>query len=125
MRKICDLDTELYKCVSPDIRTGEVIMTEERIRHIQERHPDDLERYSRYIADMIRRPQYILEDSFPNTAVILQEVSANGEQFRLVLKIAVNRDSPDKKNSVITFMKISEKKFRKYLRNKKILYKSE
>lgn len=125
MRKICDLDMELYKCVSPDIRTGEVIITEERIRHIQERHPDDFERYSRHIAGMIQHPQYILEDAFPNTAVILQEVSADGEQFRLVLKIAVSRDAPDKKNSVITFMKISEKKFRKYLRNKKVLYKSE
>ena len=57
MRKICDLDMELYRCVSPDIRTRAVIITGEQIAHI--------------------------------------------------------------------LMKISEKKFRKYLRNKKILYKAE
>ena len=125
MRKICDLDVKLYRCVCADIRTAEVIITEERIRHIRERHPDDFERYSSCMAGMVEDPQYILEDAFPNTAVILQEFVQGGEHFRLVMKIAVTADGPDKKNSVITFMKISEKKFRKYLRNKKILYKRE
>lgn len=39
------IDVEKYRMVSPGIRTREVIITEERIRHIQERHPKDLERF--------------------------------------------------------------------------------
>ena len=38
---VCKLDKELYKVVTEDIRTDEVIITDERIQHIQERHPDD------------------------------------------------------------------------------------
>ena len=125
MECLCSLDIAKYRCIAPDIRTGEVIITDERIEHIRKRHPNDFERYSQYIGEMVKNPQYILEDPFPNTAVILQEFCEEGERFRLVLKLAVVGDGAHKKNSVITFMKISEKKFGKYLRNKKILYKAE
>ena len=123
--KICDLDIELYKCVTPDIATDEVLITDERIAHIQNHHPNDFERYSQYIAEMVQHPQYIIADAVPNTAVVLCELAEAGERFRLILKIAVMEDASYKKNTVITFMKISEKKFSKYLRNKIILYKSE
>ena len=116
---------KIYQCVSMDIQTSEVIITEERIEHIKAHHPNDYERYSGYIEQMLKKPQYILEDSVPNTAVILQNFQEAGEHFRLILKLAILGDKPAKKNSIITFMKISEKKLKKYLRNKKILYKSE
>lgn len=125
VRKVCDLDIETYRCVTPDIRTSEVIITDERIAHIKERHPSDYERYARYLTEMIQQPQYILEDPVPATAVILQEFSEAGEHFRLVLKLAIIEGDTVKKNSIITFLKISEKKFKKYLRNKIILYKRE
>jgi len=125
VRKVCDLDIETYRCVTPDIRTSEVIIADERIAHIRERHPNDYERYAQYLTEMIQRPQYILEDQVPATAVILQEFSEAGEHFRLVLKLAIVEDGTAKKNSIITFLKISEKKFKKYLRNKIVLYKRE
>lgn len=122
MHTIGKIDIENYRVVSDKIRTSEVIITDERIAHIKERHPNDYERYSRYLVEMIENPEYILEDRTPNTAVILQEFFAEGEQFRLVLKLAVTDDEEHKKNSVITFLKINEKTYRKYLRNKKVLY---
>ena len=125
VQPIGKIDIQKYSAVSSNIRTDEVIITEERIRHIKERHPNDFELYSRYIEKMLLQPQYILEDSVPNTAIILQEFAENNENFRLVLKLAVEGDETYKKNSVITFLKISKKKFDKYIRNKKILYKSE
>lgn len=118
------IDTKIYRVVSSNIKTSEVIITDERIQHIQEHHPNDFERYSQYISHMLLFPQYILEDDVPDTAVVLQEFTEAGEHFRLILKLAVTESEAGKKNSVITFLKISEKKFRKYLRNKKILYKS-
>ena len=125
VHQIGRIDTEKYSVVSKQIRTDKVVITDERIEHIRERHPNDFERYSRYISQMLLSPQYILEDPVPNTAVLLQEFLENDERFRLILRLAVVGDDPYKKNSVITFLKISEKKFRKYIRNKKILYKSE
>ena len=125
MVKICDLNIALYQCVSPDIRTSEVIITEERIKHIKLHHPDDYERYSQYIVQMVEKPQYILADPVPNTAVILCEFTEADEHFRLIMRLAVAEDEAHKKNAVITFMKISKKKFKRFLRNKIILYKSE
>lgn len=54
------IDVEKYSMLSPDIRTREVIITEERVRYIQERHPDDFERFCSYIPAMLRDPDYII-----------------------------------------------------------------
>ncbi len=125
VQTIGKIDPKTFSVVSPDIITSEVIITDERIMHIKERHPNDFESYSGYISDMLSKPQYILADNVPETAVILQEFADKDEHFRLILKLAVSKSPKGMKNSVITFLKISEKKFKKYLRNKKILYKSE
>lgn len=125
MQIIGKINIEIYRVVSSGIKSSDVVITEERIAHIQERHPNDFERYSEYISKMLLHPQYILADLVPDTAVILQEFLDENEHFRLILKLAVTEVGEKKNHSVITFMKISEKKFRKYLRNKKILYKSE
>lgn len=119
------IDRDKYSVVSSSIRTDEVIISDERIKHIMEHHPNDYERYAKYIGEMLGNPQYILDDPVQNTAVILHEFIEEDGRFRLILKLAVTGDEEYKKNSVITFLKISEKKFKKYLRNKKILYKSE
>lgn len=111
VRTIGKIDTKIYSVVSPNIRTDEVIITDERIAHIKERHPNDFERYSQYITRMLSSPQYIVEDHVTDTAVILQGFAEADEHFRLVLKLAVAESEEGKKNSVITFMKISEKKF--------------
>lgn len=122
--KICDLDIEIYKCVSPEFKTREVVITEERIAHIKERHPNDYERYASYLADIIKSPDYILEANMPHTAFVLKSYVENGEHFELILRIAVEGEFLSYKNSIITFLRISERTRNKYLRNKKILYKS-
>lgn len=125
VQTIGKIDIEKYKVVTDKIRTDEVIITDERIAHIKENHPNDFERYEKYIADILKNPQYILADKAPATAVILNEYVEDDERFRLILRLAIPHDPVDYKNSVITFLKINERKFKKYLRNKKILYKSE
>lgn len=37
------IDKNIYKCITTDIVTDEVIITDERIQHIKERHPNDYE----------------------------------------------------------------------------------
>ena len=119
------IDVEKYRAVSPDIRTDEVIITEERIRHIQERHPDDFERFCAYIPDMLQDPDYIIAANKAHTAVILKEIAENGEKFKLILRLKTP-DMPDAyRNSVISFWHIGETTWNKALKNKKILYKKE
>ena len=119
------IDLEKYRVVAPDIRTDEVIITEERIEHIMERHPGSYERFSQYIAQIVAEPDYILEANKPNTAFLLKTFVDDGERFQLILRLAVERDIPGYKNSVITFLRVEEKRYNRYLRTKKVLYKAE
>lgn len=125
MKTIGHIQIEKYRAISPDIQTSEVVITDERIRHIQERHPNDFERYAGYLKEIVEFPDYILEANKPNTAFILKEIQSAGEKFQLVLRLSVTGDDPEYKNSIITFLKIDKKRFDRYLRTKKILYKSE
>ena len=119
MHSIGRIDVEKYRVVSGSIRTDEVIITEERIDHIKQRHPSNFEKYSQFISEMLSSPDYILEANKPNTAFILKEFESENERFQLILRLAVEGDEPGYKNSVITFLKVEEKRYRRYLRTKK------
>ena len=70
MHIIGRIDITKYKCVTHDIQTDEVIITDERIQHIKERHPDDFEKYCMYMREIIESPEYIIEANKVNTALI-------------------------------------------------------
>lgn len=120
---VCKLDKKIYSVVIPDIATDEVIVTDERLRHIEERHYEDYELFKKYGADMINDPDYIFEANLPFSAMVMKEVEDNGEKLKLILRLKTSKDPEEYKNSVITFQKIREKEWRRILRNKKILYK--
>ena len=119
------IDREIYKCVTKDIRTDEVIISETQIRHIMDRHPNDYENYFKYAETIIKCPDYILEANKPNTAFILKHIEENGKNYEMILRLQTSNDPENFKNSVITFLKVEEKRYKRYLRTKKILYKSE
>ena len=123
MRIIGKLDKKIYSCVTTDIVTDEVIITDKQIEHIKQRHPGDYERYMQYMESMITEPDYILEANCPNTAFILKRIQIEEVDFQLILRLKTSYDILEYKNSVITFLKIDQRKWQKYLRNKKVLYK--
>ncbi|MCM1024182.1 MAG: PBECR2 nuclease fold domain-containing protein [Prevotella sp.] len=125
MKILGRLNIEIYKCVDSGIISDEVIITEERIQHIKERHPNDYERYCLYMKEVVENPEYIIEANKPRSALILKSFSEGNEQFKTVLRLVTPEDNKDFKNSVITFMKINEKEWNRLIKNKKILYKSE
>lgn len=119
------IDRNIYRCITDDIVTDEVIITDERIAHIKERHPNDYERFCSYIPKIIENPDYIIASNKPDTATVLKQITDKGEKFQLVLRLITSKDNTDFKNSVITFLNINERTWNKYLRNKEILYKRE
>lgn len=119
------IDIEIYNCITKDITTDEVIITDERIQHIKEHHPNNYEQYYSYMRSIIENPEYIIEANKPNTALILKSFSNGNETFKTVLRLITSSDKSKFKNSIITFMKINEKEWNRLLKNKKILYKSE
>ena len=119
------IDVEKYRCITDDISTDEVIITDERIQHIMERHPGDYERYIGYISEILENPDYILEANKPNTGVILKEIMDQGEKFKVILRVKVESDPVDYKNSILSFWHIGDTTWNKNVKNKKILYKGE
>ena len=125
MESIARIDRTIYACVTDPICTEEVVLTEERITHIQAHHPGVYEKYGIYIREIIEKPDYILEDTRPNTAIVLKHIHCENENFRLALRLVTISDNPTFQNSVITFMKIREKEWKREIKNKNILYKRE
>ena len=124
IHKIGKLDKSMYSCITKNMVTDEVIITDERIKHIKERHPNDFEKYQGYIKRIIENPDFIVEANKPNTGVLLKEFTENDEKFKLILKIATSGDNKEYKNSVISFWKIGNRTFQKVLK-KNILYKRQ
>ena len=125
MRTIGKINRDIYKCITDDIVTDEVVITDERIQHVKERHPGDYERYIEYMARILADPDYILEANKPNTGVILKEIEEQNEKFKIILRVKVENDPVNYKNSILSFWHIGETTWKKNMKNKKILYKRE
>ena len=123
MQTVGRIDRDKYRCITDNITTDEVIITEERIQHIRDRHPGDYERFLGYMSEIVADPDYIIEANKANTAVILKEIEENGEKFKLILRLKVEHDPADYQNSVISFWHIGETTWRKTIKNKKVLYR--
>lgn len=119
------IDVEKFKAVSNNIITNDVIITDERIQHIKERHPNDFEQYCQYMQEIVSNPDYIVEANKPKSALLLKSFYEDNKYFKAVLRLITSTDDFDFKNSIITFMKIDEKEWNRIIKNKKILYKQE
>lgn len=125
MHFVGNINRSIYKCISGNIVSDEVIITDNQIEHIRERHPNDYERFAQYFSEIVEQPDYIIETPKPDTALILKEIQSDGKLFKTVLRLVTPKDNPEYKNSIITFMKIDDKEWNRLLKNKKVLYKRE
>lgn len=124
MHYIGKINKDIYKCVSNDITTDEVIITTERITHIKDHHPGHFEIIEPFLQAAIDSPDYILKDE-NNTGLILKQIVENDLRIQMVLRLHTSADTDGFKNSIISAWKISESRWNNYVKNKKILYKSE
>ena len=122
MPYVCKIDIDLYRCAAKDICSDEVIITEKQIEHICRRHGGDYDCYAKYFAEVLQQPDYILADNKPNTAVVLKKLEAG---LKLVLRLKTPADAQKYKNSIITFQKVEEKRYQRYARSARVLYKRE
>lgn len=102
-----------------------MVITENQILHIKERHPGDYERFAKYLQEAVEKPDYIVKTNKADTALVLKEIICGETIIKMVIRLVTKHDNPTYKNSIITFMKIDEKEWSRLLRNKKILYKRE
>ena len=132
MQYIGKINTDLYKEISEKILTNEVVLTDKQREHIEQRHPEILEKYEKYFTEIIEKPDYILKDnSRENTALLLKTIKITNRSeevigtVNLVLRLAVEGDNINNKNSIITCIPIGETRLQSYKNNGKIVYKNE
>lgn len=118
------LDIEKFKGVSKDIATEEVIITDERIKHIEDHHPGDYELIAPHLQEAIYFPDYILEDK-PNTGLILKQIEEGNMRIQVIVRVKTSTDPSEYKNSIISAWKIGKKRWDSYVRKRKILYKTD
>ena len=127
MHTVGHIDREIYKCVTEDIQTDEVIITDERIAHIIDRRGQAfLDKYERYFNEVLSDPDYIFKDKRIHSALVCKSIATEDDAvINLVIRLAVEGDGPSFKNSIITAIKESNKRFAQRLRNNEPLYKRE
>ena len=116
------IDREIFRCIAEDIVTEEVVMTDNQLEHILQRHPEVFPAVLDVLRDILRDPDYIIEDKHPYTGLVVKRLETGSESLQVVLRICTSEDQPGYKNSVISCWEISERRLQNYLRNKKILY---
>ncbi len=126
MYMIGKINKELYKCITKNIITDEVIITDNQIQHIKERHSDSFKKALKNINATIEKPDYIIaDDKHKDTGLVIKNIENEKEHLQLVLRVCTSQENFGYKNSIISCWIISERRLQNYLRNKRILYRKE
>ena len=124
VRHIARVDIKKFEGISKNILTDEVILTDERAKHIEERRGADfLEKYERYFPSVLTEPDYIFKDDRINTAIVCKIINEDDGAVNLILRLAVEGDNPSYKNSILTAIRENNRRFEQRLRNNNPVYK--
>ena len=132
LQYIGKIDVNLFKEISQNIITDEVVLTDKQREHIEQRHSEILKKYEKYFTEIIEKPDFILKDNARNnTALIFKTIQEKNKSEKiignvnLVLRLAVEGDDANNKNSIITCIPIGNNRLKSYKNNGKIIYKNE
>lgn len=119
------IDVEKYiKITNKKIITNQVVITDNRIQHIIERRGREFYiKYADKFAEIVKDPDYIFKDKLADSAIVCKTfVDDNGSSVNIVLRLAVEGDDPEHKNSIITAMIENSRRFAQRLRNNTAFY---
>ncbi|WP_294409268.1 hypothetical protein [uncultured Ruminococcus sp.] len=118
------LNTQPLESEFGKLKTDELIVTNERIEHIRVRHPEDFELFEEYSLSVVSDPEFIIKDGKNENTVFVTKKLEN-TNLNLVVKVILETDEDELKNSVMTFYRIRDKNLRKLINKNKTLYKKE
>lgn len=125
MHYIGKIKKEIYQHISDkEILSDDVIITDDRIQHIIERRGQDFyNKYKAVFPDIVSDPDYVFKDKMPNTAIASKIFEDENSSVNIVLRLIVEGENKEYKNSIITAIQESNKRFKQRIRNNDILYK--
>lgn len=116
------INTSLLEKTFGKITTSEIIVTDERLAHIRERHLIDFKLFEKYAAECVENPDYIIKDSKnPDTVFMIKKLPDTN--LNVVSKLALDTKMSGLKNSVMTFYRIRERNLKKLIAKNTLLYK--
>lgn len=106
------------------LKTDEIIITNERIDHIKNRHPEDFLLFEKYGVQTVENPDTIIKDC-KNKSTVFMVKKLPDNNLNVVARLVVDDDNENLKNSVMTFYRIRNRNLEKLANKNKILYKKE
>lgn len=106
--------------------TEDIIVTNERLKHIKERHPNDYDLFREYGRKATNDPDIVIKDG-KNDGTVFMVKKLSDTNLNVVVKVAIDAKYPNYKNSVITFYRLRNKNLEKLAKKEinKVLYKKE
>lgn len=124
MQYIGKLNREKLGEYKNKIVTEDVILTDERIQHIYERHKNDYYKIMKRISTTVLNPSEILK-SIQNKDTIFFIDRLEENNLNVVVKLNTTNSNKHPQNSVMTAWIIRDKNLSKLRKKNKILYKCE
>lgn len=104
------------------LKNDDVVLTEERKRHIKERRKDDFDFVMDHLNETLEDYDYLLKDD-KDKAIFIKSVKDGKHYNNLVVLLSLNDET--KANSILTGIKINDKNMKRYLNNHKIIDKKK
>ena len=114
IRGLGRINTALLEKEFGKIQTDRIIVTNERLLHIQERHPQDYELFEKYGQDSVQNPDYIIRD-MKNKGTVFMVKKLPDTNLNVVVRVVLDTDKNGLQNSVMTFYRIRERNLRKMI----------
>ena len=104
-----------------NLMTDETIITKERIQHIKNNHPEDIELFEKYGKLSVENPDLIIQDlKHERTVFMIKQLPDTN--LNVVVRLVLQGENESLKNSVMTFYRIREKNLKKLIDKHELLY---
>lgn len=124
IKKLGYIDTKKFETEFGKLQTNEIVITNERIAHIQQRHPEDYVLFEKHGVDTVIDPDCIIKDE-KNKGTVFMIKKLEETNLNVVVRLVLCDDDGKLKNSVMTFYRIRDKNLKKLVKKNKVLYKKE
>lgn len=121
IKPLGEINVKLLDSEFTGITTPEIIITNERLEHIKNHHPEDFELFQEFGKECVEYPDFIIKDSKHEETIFMVKKLEN-TNLNAVVKVVLDIEKPNLKNSVMTFYRIREKNLKKLLKKCKVLY---
>lgn len=105
-----------------NIKTDKLIITKERINHINKRHKNDYDLYGHYMKNIVSNPDYILKD-IENIDTVLYLKTIKELNLQMVVKLQTENEA-NKSNTVITFWHMRKRSYKQIINKNKKIFKN-